>query len=257
MERSLATQTFLLFFFIFLVSLIGFAFFINNNKKLPEISLANAVETSILFVGFFTLFVFGASYYFVLSDTNPTTQPLKDSLSITASFFGGFATLVAAYIASLLFNDWRDQFRLELKSKYCKDILDSIFMLNQFTNSSYLFSQFIKTKTDFHQSLADKMSSDSQSMNVPLKNIQNLMSKIGNGIFTQDEVEKFNNYFGKIYHYQNLITIVTVKEFHDSENDFTEKLIKAYDDYVSQSAIVQSIVTKYHLLNIEHDKAFK
>ena len=72
-------------------------------------TLKDSVQTAFLIVGFFTLLIFGASYYFVLSDANPTQQPLKDSLSITASFFGGFATLTAAYIASRLFNDWRDE----------------------------------------------------------------------------------------------------------------------------------------------------
>ncbi|WP_336034684.1 hypothetical protein [Acinetobacter bereziniae] len=96
------------------MSLIGFAYFKNNNKNSTKISLANAVQTSILFVGIFTLLVFGASYYFVLSDVEPTKQPLKDSLTITSSFFGGFATLTAAYIASRLFNDWKEQHNLQI-----------------------------------------------------------------------------------------------------------------------------------------------
>lgn len=68
-------------------------------------TLKDSVQTAILIVGFFSLLIFGASYYFVLSDTTPTQQPLKDALSITASFFGGFATLTAAFIGSKLFND--------------------------------------------------------------------------------------------------------------------------------------------------------
>ncbi|WP_010117525.1 hypothetical protein [Acinetobacter sp. P8-3-8] len=114
MEINQAAQTFLLFYFLIFFSLIGFAYFINNNKKTSKISLANAVQTSILFVGIFTLLVFGASYYFVLSDADPTKQPLKDALSISASFFGGFATLTAAYIASKLFNDWKEQHNLQI-----------------------------------------------------------------------------------------------------------------------------------------------
>jgi hypothetical protein len=87
---------------------------------LSKISLANAVETSILIVGIFTLLVFGGSYYFVLSDVNASEQPLKDALSITASFFGGFATLTAAYIASRLFNDWRAEYNKITESEYLK-----------------------------------------------------------------------------------------------------------------------------------------
>lgn len=126
MEINQATQTFLLFFFIFITSLLGFAIYIKKHEKLSKISLANAVQTSILIVGIFTLLVFGGSYYFVLSDVKASEQPLKDALSITASFFGGFATLIAAYIASLLFNDWKDEKNYELESKYLENTLLNI-----------------------------------------------------------------------------------------------------------------------------------
>ncbi|MBJ8552668.1 hypothetical protein [Acinetobacter bereziniae] len=148
MELSQPTQTFLLLYFVFLISLIGIALFINNNKKLPEISLANAVQTSILFTGFFTLLVFGASYYFVLSDSLPSSQPLKDALSITASFFGGFATLTAAYIASKLFNDWREQKKYEIISNL------SLETYMEFINAKdqlqlYLFQENYEIKMEF------------------------------------------------------------------------------------------------------------
>ncbi|WP_147387782.1 hypothetical protein [Acinetobacter sp. WCHAc010052] len=83
------------------------------------------MQTSVLLMGIFTLLVFGASYYFVLSDSTPTEQPLKDTLSITASFFGGFTTLTAAYIASRLFNDWKDQQRHQNSLEFAKIVLDS------------------------------------------------------------------------------------------------------------------------------------
>ncbi|RZG71927.1 hypothetical protein EXU29_12450 [Acinetobacter wuhouensis] len=127
MELNQASQTFLVFFFVFLFSLIGFAFYVNKNKRLPETPLVNAVQTSILFVGIFTLLVFGASYYFVLADTKPTDQPLKDALSVTASFFGGFATLTAAFIGSKLFNDWRDQHNKQVNSDFIMKFYDNLF----------------------------------------------------------------------------------------------------------------------------------
>ncbi|MRT38797.1 hypothetical protein GJV03_16635 [Acinetobacter sp. RIT698] len=70
-------------------------------------TLKDSVQTAILVVGFFSLLVFGATYYFVLIDPDSSSYPLKESLSITASFFGGFSTLVAAYIATHLYEDWR------------------------------------------------------------------------------------------------------------------------------------------------------
>lgn len=47
---------------------------------------------------------------------------LKDALSMTASFFGGIATLVAAYIATQLFNDWRIQHNKQVLANEAKGI---------------------------------------------------------------------------------------------------------------------------------------
>lgn len=88
-------------------------------------SLKDTIQTAFLIVGFFTLLVFGASYYFMFLDTTPTRQPLKDSLSITASFFGGFATLTAAFIASRLFNDWRDIHAANYLTSTCKSLAET------------------------------------------------------------------------------------------------------------------------------------
>lgn len=52
---------------------------------------------------------------------NPT--PILSSLTLIGSFIGAFATLIAAYIASLLFNDWRIEKNYELESSLLKDTL--------------------------------------------------------------------------------------------------------------------------------------
>ncbi|WP_288497396.1 hypothetical protein [uncultured Acinetobacter sp.] len=99
-------------------------------------TLKDSVQTAILIVGFFSLLVFGASYYFVLIDPDSSSYPLKESLSITASFFGGFATLTAAYIASRLFNDWKDQTRFEINKEIVSQIIQTsakiYYSLNRF-----------------------------------------------------------------------------------------------------------------------------
>lgn len=89
-------------------------------------TLKDSVQTAILVVGFFSLLVFGASYYFVLIDPDSSNYPLKEALSITASFFGGFATLTAAYIASKLFNDWKHEYNKNTENEYLKSALNYI-----------------------------------------------------------------------------------------------------------------------------------
>ena len=39
---------------------------------------------------------------------NGDNEPIYKAISLYGDYFGGIATIVAAYIASLLFNDWRD-----------------------------------------------------------------------------------------------------------------------------------------------------
>lgn len=46
---------------------------------------------------------------------------LKETLTITIGFFGGFATLAAAYIAANLFNDWREQHNKQVLADEAKD----------------------------------------------------------------------------------------------------------------------------------------
>ncbi|WP_265464688.1 hypothetical protein [Acinetobacter entericus] len=48
---------------------------------------------------------------------------LKDSLATASGFFGGITTLIAAYIAANLFNDWRDEKNYELENTLLSNIL--------------------------------------------------------------------------------------------------------------------------------------
>lgn len=62
--------------------------------------ISKLASTVVLTTSFATFFLFAILFYLY--------GDFKEALSDTASFFGGIATLVAAYIATQLFNDWRD-----------------------------------------------------------------------------------------------------------------------------------------------------
>ena len=57
-----------------------------------------------------TLFVL--AFTWIIIDYKGSPDSLKDAWGITGSFFGGITTLLAAYIASRLFNDWKEQERM-------------------------------------------------------------------------------------------------------------------------------------------------
>lgn len=142
-------------------------------------TLKDSVQTAFLVVGFFTILVFGASYYFMFLDADPTDQPLKDSLAITASFFGGFATLTAAYIASKLFNDWRDEKEYELAKESSLSLLKATLNINSTLESflaiTYEFTEF-KEDAEFNEycKWCDDFSRDFMGNLIKLKTENNL-----------------------------------------------------------------------------------
>lgn len=52
--------------------------------------------------------IFLMAFIFILLHHTDSSATLKDTWTVFGGYFGGFATLTAAYIASKLFNDWRD-----------------------------------------------------------------------------------------------------------------------------------------------------
>lgn len=156
MDLNQSFQTFLILIVVFLILLVGLFFLFKQNKQ-EKLSLAGAVQTSILVVGFLSLIVFGGSYYFVLSDVDPSKQPLKDALSIAASFFGGFATLTAAYIASKMFNDWKDEHNKSVDKEIVFGVISN---LNSFLLETQHFHNSISQVVDLSELRQFNLSDD-------------------------------------------------------------------------------------------------
>lgn len=89
-------------------------------------SFTKIVSTVILVSSIATIFLFALIFWLY---TNADTQGLillKESLSTTSGFFGGITTLIAAYIASKLYNDWRIQHNANIELTYISEILTSL-----------------------------------------------------------------------------------------------------------------------------------
>ena len=71
--------------------------------KETQKTIVNALAVTVIA----TLFFFALT--FILFDFFKAGSSLKDAWATLGSFFGGITTLVAAYVATKLFNDWRDQ----------------------------------------------------------------------------------------------------------------------------------------------------
>lgn len=96
----------------------------------------DSVQTIILICGISTILIFFLTNQLLLVDTKG--QTFKDSLSITGSFFGGIATLAAAYIATLLFNDWKEPYYQEKLDECIENIYKVSSDLLNYHTSTYL-----------------------------------------------------------------------------------------------------------------------
>ena len=81
-------------------------------------NISKMASTVILATAFTTIFLFAFLFYLY--------GDLKDALSDAASFFGGIATLVAAYIATQLFNDWREQHNKTILANEAKAVFKKL-----------------------------------------------------------------------------------------------------------------------------------
>ncbi len=69
-------------------------------------------------------FCFASSW--ILFELKGSPNSLKDTWTIVSSLFSGGAALIAAYIASLLFNDWKEQHNKSILSNEAKIIFRKI-----------------------------------------------------------------------------------------------------------------------------------
>lgn len=91
------------------------------------------ISTIFIASTFACIFLFAGIFWFYSNADSKTLSLLKDSLSTASGFFGGITTLIAAYIASTLFNDWRDQenelFKRDLAHTIYNDMGELLSML--------------------------------------------------------------------------------------------------------------------------------
>lgn len=76
------------------------------------------------------LFVIFFFFIYILYLHNEVPEALKEAWSASLSFLSVLATLGAAYIASKLFNDWKDAHNKNINSQLCMKIYDFVDQAN-------------------------------------------------------------------------------------------------------------------------------
>lgn len=90
------------------------------------------ISTIFLTTAFTCIFLFAGIFWFYSSADSKTLILLKDSLSTASGFFGGITTLIAAYIASRLFNDWKEQQRHINSAEFARIVMSSYKEFDRF-----------------------------------------------------------------------------------------------------------------------------
>lgn len=94
-----------------------FIFNMNINKLISTVILVAAIST---------IYLFGMIFYLYSNADSTTLSLLKDAFSTTSGFLSGIATLITAYVAAKLFNDWRDEKNFELENSLLNGILSDL-----------------------------------------------------------------------------------------------------------------------------------
>ena len=119
-----------------------------SDKKTRNVK--DKIQT-VIFLCFLIIFpIFALAFCFYSQANHGFSEVLDKSFSVSIGVFGGAATLTAAYIASLLFNDWKLTHNKNIDSQLCIKAFDYIqnteielvkirhFMLYYLNNNSKL-----------------------------------------------------------------------------------------------------------------------
>ena len=131
------------------------------------------ISTFFLATTFACIVLFACIFWFYSNADSKTLILLKDSLSTASGFFGGITTLIAAYIASRLFNDWKD-------SGFSQDRSLSIDRLDDYKPYSFDNIRLVDWETN------NKKGSESQITGDNTKNCRAVRQLTMDGIPIQD-----------------------------------------------------------------------
>ncbi|WP_336930326.1 hypothetical protein [Acinetobacter tandoii] len=141
-------------------------------------SIKNKVSNT--FAICFLLLLFLLTFTWIIFDFNGSTESLKDSWSIVSSLFGGITTLAAAYVATLLYTDWKDPHNSNIEAQHKKQILDIVRSLEQ---SEEKYHWLIKAYLD-----GDKIAQSSIDLYLPESELQIFIQNVNNLLSLLDEL---------------------------------------------------------------------
>ncbi|OOW10199.1 hypothetical protein MF4642_07555 [Acinetobacter sp. MF4642] len=101
------------------------------------INIRNFVAKTLAITFIILLFLF--AFTWIIFDFQNSSDSIKDTWIIVSSLFSGIATLAAAYIATQLFNDWREQHNKTILANEAKAVFKKL------SNSFLLLATYQQT----------------------------------------------------------------------------------------------------------------
>lgn len=90
------------------------------------LDIKSVLKNAIWLVITITLVLFGVVFVLVSSDGWVTQERFEKALTVTSSYFGGITTLIAAYMASRMYSDWREQKDHDTKTEYLNNAIHAL-----------------------------------------------------------------------------------------------------------------------------------
>lgn len=166
-------------------------------------TIANTLAiTAIAMLFFFALI-------FILFNFLKVGAPIKDAWETLGSYFGGITTLVTAYVAMKLYDDWRSPHNLNIETEHKKDILKIIRKIQplEYRYNRLLSNHFIY-KCSPERTIAVNIKSDELTQ---LTEYINELLALLDELYLITKDEKIKNLLSHYYNYAQLYTFILGK----------------------------------------------
>lgn len=209
--------------------------------------IKDQVQTVFLICCVISIILFGFIYSLMVKDINNLAETVKESFSLTASFFGGIATLAAAYIATILFNDWKDQEKYKLHLKFIESISsDCIVLISELRKIAYPTAK-IKAAIKIYKA-------DPENTEVTIKDIRELIDEnyevnlfmvkyFKAAINSLDRYSKFSNDFS-LSTYKSII-ILYYSEYTQYKSAHINDPDKSMDEIQTDAIKLLDLIKKF------------
>lgn len=194
-------------------------------------NISKLASTVILTTSIATFFLFGFIFYLYGGDT----KAIEKALSTTSGFFGGIATLVTAYIATQLFNDWRLEKNYELHEEKLQNFSENLFKIHK--TCEEVISWFSYLHNEYYKESSDKSCILKKINSINYRNIQEIIR----------DTEFLIEYLSSFSKYNEIVVIY--REY----NEILSRLC-----FISEDAenIYQKFFENFENINISPFKAF-